>query len=826
MRRLRSRAVLAGAVGVTLVAAGIALAPLALAKPIPGPVSDSPDALRPDNLPNPLADKQNALRQEAIEGVLSGKYTMDANGVVDLDNSASSGGNGRDSGGRGDHGRGPSGPSGHGHGGHGRGDAHGSRTHYVQLARETTDRIFVVLAEFGDTQWPGRDTAEYTPYSTPSPYSDPRAVIGTDPAAQRTEGPLHNEIPQPDRSLDNSTVWQADYNQPYFQNLYFGGGESLKKYYENQSSGRYSVDGTVVNWAKVPFTESRYGSNTSPLGDQLAWALVRDAANSWYAGQIAAGRSEADVNAELATFDVWDRYDFDGDGVFDEPDGYIDHFQIVHAGGDEADGDPIYAGDALWSHRWYSYLDGVGLYGPSGNFLGGSRIGNSNLWIGDYTLQPENGGRSVFYHEYGHDLGLPDDYNILSGGDNNNEHWTLMAQSRLGARTDKAIGERGGDLGAWNKAQLGWLNYDLVQYNQHKTIQLGPQEYNSNLPQAIIVNLPPKEVSYELGAPFEGDAQWYSGHQNNSQLTTLSRTVTVPADNPTLDFAARYDIEAGYDYAYVQVNSDYVAAWDGTSGVDLTADEPDFSTYGWEPWTLDLSAYAGQSVTLTFGYQTDPAVGGNDNPDVIPNGLFVDAVTLGGAALDEAGWTGANGFALVGASSTQQFAHYYIAGWRTYDPIPGHINFDQYLKTGPYFFGYANTRPDYVDHYAYQDGLLISYYDTSYDDNDTFAHPGSGRNLYIDSHPQPFKQNSTGAYWRARVQVYDAPFGTQKTDKVTLHVNGVAEHFGGLPAVSTFKDTNTYWYPEVPNQGDKLPGYGVNIRVLNEQGGKIQVKVN
>ena len=57
----------------------------------------------------------------------------------------------------------------------------------------------------------------------------------------------------------------------------------------------------------------------------------------------------------LATFDQWDRYDFDGDGNFNEPDGYIDHFQIVHAGGDEADGDPIQGEDAIWSHRWYAF---------------------------------------------------------------------------------------------------------------------------------------------------------------------------------------------------------------------------------------------------------------------------------------------------------------------------------------------------------------------------------------------------------------------------------------------------------------------------------------
>ena len=55
----------------------------------------------------------------------------------------------------------------------------------------------------------------------------------------------------------------------------------------------------------------------------------------------------------LKTFDVQDRYDVDGDGNFDEPDGFIDHFQIVHAGGDEAAGDPIYGTDAIWSHRWY-----------------------------------------------------------------------------------------------------------------------------------------------------------------------------------------------------------------------------------------------------------------------------------------------------------------------------------------------------------------------------------------------------------------------------------------------------------------------------------------
>ena len=77
-------------------------------------------------------------------------------------------------------------------------------------------------------------------------------------------GPAHNTIAEPDRAKDNSTAWQADYNQQHFQDLYFGTDkdkESLKKYYEKQSSGRYSVDGEVSDWVKVPYNEARYGSN-------------------------------------------------------------------------------------------------------------------------------------------------------------------------------------------------------------------------------------------------------------------------------------------------------------------------------------------------------------------------------------------------------------------------------------------------------------------------------------------------------------------------------------------------------------------------------------
>ena len=273
---------------------------------------------------------------------------------------------------------------------------------YGRVAQTGQDKIFVVLAEFGNTQH--------------------SAYAGQAPDAQRVDGPMHNQIPEPDRSKDNSTNWQPDYDQAHYQNMYF---KRMKKFYEDQSSGKYSVDGQVTEWVKVPFNEARYGRDS--CGDIVCtntWFLIRDALAEWTQSKIDAGWSMAKIQAYLKTFDHQDRYDFDGDGDFNEPDGYIDHFQIVHAGGDQADGDPVYGSDAIWSHRWNAQIEPFGTGPEGGAPIGGVNVGEGGLsdpngskveipdnptgvWVNDYTIQPENGGLSVFAHEFGHDLGLP-----------------------------------------------------------------------------------------------------------------------------------------------------------------------------------------------------------------------------------------------------------------------------------------------------------------------------------------------------------------------------------------------------------------------------------
>ena len=228
-----------------------------------------------------------------------------------------------------------------------------------------------------------------------------------------TPGPVHNQIPEPDRAVNNTTIWQPDYNRAHYENIYFSdqpGADTMLNYYRTQSSGRYGFTGDVTEWVAVPFNEARYGTNL--CGSNVCstvWALVRDAINVWTAGKIAEGMTPQQIKAYLDTFDVWDRYDYDGDGNFDEPDGYIDHFQIVHAGEGEETGGGAQGANAIWSHSWYAFLNQVGLTGPEFNPLGGTQFGTTGMWVGDYTMQNENGGLGVFAHEYAHDLGLPDE---------------------------------------------------------------------------------------------------------------------------------------------------------------------------------------------------------------------------------------------------------------------------------------------------------------------------------------------------------------------------------------------------------------------------------
>ncbi|WP_326575758.1 immune inhibitor A [Actinacidiphila glaucinigra] len=752
------RTIRSAALAVAIAAIGATAFPVAAAQADPqaGRVvrHDPAKAERVEHdLKGPLSDRQAAQRQQAIEQVISGKSKVEERGSSDV--------------------------------------VKLGRNKYVELAREKTDKIFVILAEFGGK---------------------------TDPAYGGTPGPAHNEIAKPDPRKDNSTEWQADYNRQHFQDMYFSKAkdtESMAKYYERQSSGRYSVAGEVADWVKVDWNEARYGSNKC---DTCTWNLVADAVNKWVAARKAAGDSPATIKAKLAEYDQWDRYDYDGDGNFNESDGYIDHFQIVHAGEDESAGGGAQGEDAIWAHRWYAFGTDQGATGPEGNLLGGTQIGDTGVWVGDYTVQPENGGLGVFAHEFGHDLGLPDHYDTTNTAENSTGFWTLMSSgSWLGTGKD-AIGDLPGDMTAWDKLQLGWLNYATAKAGKISATTLGVAEYNTAKKQGLVVTLPKKTVTTALTAPAEGAKQWWSG-KGNDLSNTLTRDVDLTGKtSASLSLKGWYDIEENYDYLYTEVSTDGGSTWtalDGTiGGAPLPRDASDKpaltgTAASYQDMVVPLDAYAGQSVKLRFRYQSD---GG-----VAQKGFLADGITLtadgatvlsDGAESGDNGWT-AKGFSIKGATFSEDYAQYYIAENRQY------VSYDKTLKVGPYNFGWATTKENWVEHYAYQNGLLIWLWDTSQDDNNVSEHAGSGRILPIDAHPKALKWKD-GTLMRNRVQAYDSTFTRARTDAITLHKEGVATKIASQPGVPVFDDRNSYWSSANPTGSVKVSPTNTRITILHE----------
>ena len=271
----------------------------------------------------------------------------------------------------------------------------------------------------------------------------------------------------------------------------------------------------------------------------------------------------AQINAYLAQFDVWDRYDYDGDGNFNEPDGYIDHFQSVHAGEGEETGGGAQGTDAIWSHRWYAFYNNIGATGPSFNKYGGVQVGGSNYWVGDYTVEPENGGVGVFSHEFGHDLGLPDLYDTsgnTGGAENSTGFWTLYSSGSYGAsgKPEDGIGSKPIPMSAYEKIYLGWSNYEVYDYNQSVSTKLGPSNFNTKQAQQLVVLLPDKPVDFPVGDPYAGSYQYFSGSGNDLD-NSMTRSVTLPAGTVSLSAKVKYDIELDWDYAYLKVNGGSVA---------------------------------------------------------------------------------------------------------------------------------------------------------------------------------------------------------------------------------------------------------------------------
>jgi hypothetical protein len=160
--------------------------------------------------------------------------------------------------------------------------------------------------------------------------------------------------------------------------------------------------------------------------------------------------------------------------------------------------------------------------------------------------------------------------------------------------------------------------------------------------------LPPKPIEWTVAPEppdHAGDPALHSGSGPNFDRAIV-REVTVPAADPTLTFETRFDTELGWDFGFVQVSTDGGATYTSLSNADTTSDHdpgaiglvvqnlPGFTgTSGggaqaqWIETTFDLTAYAGQTILLSFRYVTDSGV---DLP-----GWWIDDLQVGGEPLSD-----------------------------------------------------------------------------------------------------------------------------------------------------------------------------------------------
>nr|WP_155928920.1 immune inhibitor A domain-containing protein [Bacillus sp. UNC41MFS5] len=610
----------------------------------------------------------------------------------------------------------------------------------------------------------------------------------------------HNKVEQ-----EEGYMYADDFNKEHYEKMLFGdedftlfNGEKIKtfkQFYEEQSGGSYTVDGTVTDWLKVPGKAAEYGSDSesghdNAPGTKGARGLVKDALNAAVAKGI-----------NLADYDKFDLYDFDGDGDQNEPDGLVDHLMVLHAGAGQEAGGGVVGDDAIWSHRWT--LNGV--Y-PVANTTAAVNYWGGKMAAYDYTIEPEDGAVGVFAHEFGHDLGAPDEYDTqYTGNGDSIAQWSVMSGGSWSGHIagtqppsfspqvkefyQKTIG------GNW--ANITEVNYEDIDKNGLAAV-IDQSVTKSKNPGIVKVNLPKKKVP---GIAPEFGAKYYYSTKGDDLDTVLETPVfdLTKASSAKFDYKQFYKVEAGYDYLYVTaVTEDGQSVKLDTIGDQNTEGGYETSQGNWEDKSLDLSQFAGKKVKLVFNYVTD---GG-----LAPDGFALDnlQLTVDGQVAFSDDAEGTSGVSLNGFEVSDGWInkpHYYYLEWRNYAGSDTALQFSRGSK--------------------YNTGLVVWYGDDTFTDNWGGEHPGEGFLSVVDSHPEAlvFKLNGVDSIAQTtRYQVADAAFSLDKSPAwyADSPTRGIYD-YKGLSGVTTFDSTKTYMNTAIPDAGVKVPAqYPIKFQVIGE----------
>ena len=149
--------------------------------------------------------------------------------------------------------------------------------------------------------------------------------------------------------------------------------------------------------------------------------------------------------------------------------------------------------------------------------------------------------------------------------------------------------------------------------------------------------------------PHSGKTFWWSDKGDGMDASLTKQIDLRTVKDPKLGFWTWFEMEADYDYGYVEVSTDGGTKWTPLATESSTTNDPNgqnlgngitggssgATATGWRHLTADLGPYAGKQVLLRFQYVTD----GNLNL----GGWALDDIEIPGQPIDEAesdnGWT-------------------------------------------------------------------------------------------------------------------------------------------------------------------------------------------
>ncbi len=605
-----------------------------------------------------------------------------------------------------------------------------------------------------------------------------------------------------------SDMYYADYNTAHFNDMIFGdngytgpNGQnliSMKQYYLAQSGGSLLVQGQVAGWYTAANNAAYYGGNDASGDDLNPRALVKEAI------------TQAAASIDLTKFDTEDRYDFDGDKDYNEPDGIIDHIMVIHSGvGEEAGGGAL-GDNAIWSHSWD---------------LGENyQIPGTNFKAFDYTLQPEDGAAGVFAHEFGHDLGLPDEYDTQYSSSTGEPiaAWSIMSSGSWSGTIPGTEPSgfspyakqffQANYAGNWQKAAVLDFNTltstgTAVNLRQASDNSLGAEEQ-----QAVRISLPDKATKV-ITPPTGSLAYWGSKGKDGEKVATSMQTISpiaLPAGTrPSLTFSTWYDIEKGWDYGAVKVSTNGTDWTDLSGNITTTTHDPaavvDVTNLitgissGWDTATFNLSSYSGKNIYLKFTYNTDEAVYGS--------GFYIDniKITASKKVLFTDDPDTSNAFTFDGFSKSNGVLNtkqYYLVEWRNLNGV------DMALAHNAIGNGV----------FAYDPGMVVWYVDEYYSDNWTGTHPGNGYLGIVDADLNNITwMDGRKAYYADNLfQMKDSAFSKKAQSNFNITSGTSTATDKNLTSYPAFTDATNYLNSSLSYVGRNIPHIGLKIDITTQ----------